>query len=251
MKQSKTVEVGSVSQGWLGACAALLAFPERIANHLLIRMSDPLPEDDAIRAYADTFLASLRYQPVDEVRNTIFPAEVAADLLDPDDLSADYVEHYDFIKKLGSPHGTYFGRMCAYPRSESGAGNQLAATAAKLRRARAGSKWKAVYEINIYSELRDTKKQRGFPCMSHLSFHLDGDRLDCLATYRSHDLILKGYGNYLGLAELQRYLATASGFVPGELAVLAGHAVLNLSSAKRRELEELIARHSAAPSEDG
>jgi hypothetical protein len=246
VSESKTVEVGNVSEGWLGACASLLALPHRAANHLLIRMNDPLPEVDGIRADADAFLASLRYQPVDEVRNTIFPAAVAADLADPDELSADYVEHYDFIKKLGSPHGTYFGRMCAYPRNDGAPANQLETTTAKLRRARAGSKWTAVYEINIYSELKDSKKQRGFPCMSHLSFHLDGDRLDCLATYRSHDVILKGYGNYLGLAELQRYMAAATGFVPGELAVVAGHAVLDLSSAKRRELEALIARHSTA-----
>jgi hypothetical protein len=240
----KTFEVRNVSEAWLGACAALLGLPQRQANHLLIRMAEPLPEDAAIRADADAFLAELRYQPVDEVRNTIFPAEVAADVPDPDALAADYVEHYDFIKRLGSPHGTYFGRMCAFPRSDGTVANQLAATAAKLRRAHAGSRWKATYEINVYSELKDGAKQRGFPCMSHLSFQLDGDRLDCMASYRSHDVILKGYGNYLGLAELQRYLAAATGFAPGELAVLAGHAVLDLSAGRRRELEALIARHA-------
>jgi len=245
-----TVEVASVSEGWLGACEALLG--PREANHLLIRMSNPLPEDGAIRADAETLIASLGYQPIDEVRNTIFPAEVAADLPDPDDLSGDYVEHYDFIKGLGSPHGTYFGRMCGYPRTDGTTANQLASTAAKLRRARAGAKWKAIYEINIYSEFKDRKKQRGFPCMSHLSLHLDGDRLDCMATYRSHDLMRKGYGNYLGLAELQRYMAAASGFMPGELAVLAGHAVLELPATKRRELEALIERHApTGPPDDG
>lgn len=241
----RRVEVGSVSEGWLGACASLLALERPQANHLLIRMHEPLPESAAIRADADRFLAALGYQPVDEVRNTIFPAEVAADLPDPATLAADYREHYDFIKRLGSPHGTYFGRMCAYPRSDGTAGDQLAATAEKLHRARNGSRWKAVYEINIYSELKDTRKQRGFPCMSHLAFHLDGDRLDCLATYRSHDLILKGYGNYLGLAELQRYLAAATDFHPGELAVLAGHAVIELSRTHRCELAALIAAHVA------
>jgi hypothetical protein len=240
----RNIEADNVSAGWLGACAAFLAIDASEANHLLIRMQDPLPEDASVRADAERFLTALGCQPIDEVRNTIFPAEVAADLPEPADLSAEYRELYDFIKRLGSPHGTYFGRMCAYPGGDDQLDEQLAVTASKLSRARSGKRWKATYEINIYSERKDGRKQRGFPCMSHLAFQLDGDRLDCLATYRSHDLILKGYGNYLGVAELQRYLAAATGFHPGELSVLAGHAVLDLSRRRRDELRELIAAHA-------
>ena len=240
----RNVEADSVSSGWLGACAAFLAVDASEANHLLIRMQAPLPEDEAVRADAERFLDELGYQPIDEVRNTIFPAEVAADLPEPAELAADYREHYDFIKRLGSSHGTYFGRMCAYPGSDDDLDDQLSATAAKLSRARSGKRWKATYEINIYSERKDGRKQRGFPCMSHLAFQLERDRLNCLATYRSHDLILKGYGNYLGLAELQRYLAAATGFHPGELSVFAGHAVLGLSQGRRDELRKLIAAHA-------
>lgn len=240
----RNVDTDSVSAGWLGACAAFLAVDASEANHLLIRMRAPLPEDVAVRADAERFLAELGYQPINEVRNTIFPAEVAADLPEPADLAADYREHYDFIKRLGSPHGTYFGRMCAYPGGDDDLDDQLTATSRKLTHARSGKRWKATYEINIYSERKDGRKQRGFPCMSHLAFQLDGDRLDCLATYRSHDLILKGYGNYLGLAELQRYLAAATGFHPGELSVFAGHAVLDLSQRRRDQLRELVAAHA-------
>ena len=86
--------------------------------------------------------------------------------------------------------------------------------------------------------------------MAHLSFQLGvgaggADRLDCLALYRYQDLMLKGYGNYLGLAELQRYVAAATGFVPGELTVIAGHAHLSLNKHARAGLQALLHGYQA------
>lgn len=241
---SRTIEVESISDAWLGACRALLELPGQETTHLVLRMSGPLPERGEVREAADAFLASISgVQPIDEVRNTIFPAELAEEYPEPADLAAEYLEIYPFVRRLAAANnrGTYFGRICAYPRPNNKDGRQLENTARKLREARGGPRRTSVYEINIYSEWKDGKVSRGFPCMSHLAFHLDDERLDCLATYRNHDLIRKGYGNYLGIAELQQYLAKASGFHPGELVVIAGHADLpGLSSGERAELKELV-----------
>jgi thymidylate synthase len=208
-------------------------------------MREPLPEIEAIRAAFDVLLTEFDHQPIDEVRNTIFPVDTAEDTDSPEELATDYVEHYDFIKRLGSEHGTYFGRVVAHPRAGDDFGPQLVHTMEKLRQARTGKRWKAIYEVNIYSEEHDRKIKRGFPCMSHLAFQLDGDRVDCLATYRSHDMVKKAYGNYLGLAELQRYVAHQSGFEPGELSILAGHAAIEgLNRPQLDELRALIAEHS-------
>jgi thymidylate synthase len=242
---TRTVEVESVSEGWLHGTATVLAAPGRQANHLFIRMREPLPEVEPIRTAFDALLIELDHQPIDEVRNTIFPVDTAEDTGGPAELAADYVEHYDFIRLLGSEHGTYFGRVVAHPRSGGEAGPQLVHTIEKLKKAKKGKRWKAIYEVNIYSEEHDRNIKRGFPCMSHLAFQLDGERVDCLATYRSHDMIKKAYGNYLGLAELQRYVADQSGFEPGELSVLAGHAAIEgLNRAQLDELRILIAEHS-------
>lgn len=243
----RTVEATTVSDAWVGACRVLLAVPSAETTHLVLRMEEPLPERDEVRHAANEFLAAVPdCQPIDEVRNTIFPAELADEFPKPEDLMREYLELYPFIRRLSwdNRRGTYFGRICAYPRPNGKDGRQLENTVRKLRESRDGTKWKAIYELDIYSEWKDSKVKRGFPCMSHLAFHLNGDRLDCLATYRNHDLITKGYGNYLGIAELQRYLARASGFHPGELMVIAGHADLSLSAAKKSELAELIDRFS-------
>jgi thymidylate synthase len=241
---SRTVEVETVSDAWLGACQALIELPGQKTTHLVMRMSEPLPERDEVRKAADDFLSSVaNVQPIDEVRNTIFPAELAEEFPEPAELAREYLEIYPFVRKLAraNSRGTYFGRICAYPRANDSVGSQLEETARKLRAAFQGQRRTSVYELNIYSEWKDARVVMGFPCMSHMAFHIDEDRLDALATYRNHDLIRKGYGNYLGIAELQRYLAAASGFHPGELVVIAGHADLNLSSAKRAELSELFA----------
>ena len=64
----------------------------------------------------------------------------------------------------------------------------------------------------------------GFPCLSSLSFHLDHGRLRLSATYRNQYYVRKALGNFLGLAQLQRYVATEAGIETGELSVHAFHA---------------------------
>jgi thymidylate synthase len=235
------VEARSLSEAWAAGLEAVLDDVDQHVNHLLIRATQPLPEVPEIRAACDALLAHLKLQSVDTVRNTIFPYETAIDVPDPEELSAEYLEMYAALKRLGSERGTYFGRVVAYPRADGTTGNQLVETVTKLKAAHSGKRWTSTYELNIYNEQKDTNVTRSFPCMSHLAFHLDGERLDCLATYRSHDLIDKAYGNYLGLAQLQEYVAMQAGFVPGELAILAGRAFITTPKRTFPRLREIVA----------
>jgi hypothetical protein len=242
-----TIETGNVSEGWIGACQALLGCRGEVANHLVVRMLEPMPEDNAIRAAADEFAAIAVVQDINEVRNTIFPAELAADFDDPAELEREYLEDYDVIRRW-SRQGTYFGRILSYPHPQGPPTPQLRNLIAKLKAAQEGTRWRATYQLNIYAEHKDADKKRGnFPCMAHLGFQLGGDphrpdRLDCVSLYRNQDMVLKGYGNYLGLAQLQEYVARATGFEPGELTVIAGHATLKLGAASRARLKEVVER---------
>lgn len=238
---TRCIERRSVSEAWAAALDTVLDGDDQHVNHLLIRASEPLPEIPEIRAAADSLLGDLKLQSVETVRNTIFPYETAIDVPDPKELTEEYLEMYPALKSLGSPRGTYFGRMIAYPRADGSFGNQLVATVDKLTAANKGKRWKSIYEINIYNEQRDTRQTRSFPCMSHLAFHIDGDRVDCLATYRSHDLVDKAYGNYLGLAQLQDYVARRAGFVPGELAVLVGRGFITIAKKHHSRLRGIAA----------
>lgn len=239
----RCIESTSVSAAWREAAIAVANAPAREAFHLYVRMLEPLPELVPVRALADELLESLGYRAIETVRNTIFPAEWAEDVSDPAELARDYLEHYNDIRALDNANrrGTYFGRIVAQPRGEGSGGNQLVGTIEKLRNASGGGQhYKCRYEINIYNEQKDANVTRGFPCMTHLAFQADGDELHCLATYRNHDLVEKAYGNWLALAELQQYVARASGFVPGELSVLAGHAFIELSGQQLMVLRQTL-----------
>ena len=172
---TRTVEGASISDGWLGACATLLESPGYETTHLVMRMTNPLPEDPATRRGVDALLQAAGAQDVCEVRNTIFPAGVAEDYPEPAELAEAYLEGYDVLRRLGSPTGTYFGRMCRYPTPDGGSVPQLAKTVAKLREVKGGTHWRARYQINIYAGEKDAKLYRGFPCMAHLAFQLGGE----------------------------------------------------------------------------
>lgn len=249
---SRTIEVQGLSEGWLRACKSLLGHPRHEASHLMVRMVNPLPESADIRVGANRLSQTTKEkQSVTAVRNTIFPAALAEDYVEPGELAAEYLEDYKVLRGLGSSQGTYFGRICEYPHPDGSSTPQLVQTVEKLIDARKNTRWRAIYQLNIYAEHKDRSKKRGFfPCMAHLAFQLglgdggEADQLDCVALYRYQDLILKGYGNFLGLAELQAYVAKASGFRPGELTILAGHAHLTPSGEARSILNEMIEKHA-------
>jgi hypothetical protein len=58
------------------------------------------------------------------------------------------------------------------------------------------------------------------------------------AIYRNEYLVGRAYGNYLGLAELQLYMARASGVGVGELMITIGHVELDAS---KRAVGDMLA----------
>jgi thymidylate synthase len=123
--------------------------------------------------------------------------------------------------------GTYFGRITAYPRAKNEPPyDQLSNTVDKLRQQRGGRSLSSQYEISIWRP-GDLARGMGFPCLAHLSLHREDGRLHMTAYYRNQYLVERAYGNYLGLSGLQRYLATATELVLGELVVVAGHAEID------------------------
>ncbi len=139
MSGDRTIEAGGLSEAWVLASRALLHSKGHEASHLVVRMREPLPEDAGIRAAVEEMLAAAGHQPVEEVRNTIFPAALAEAFTDPDELIAEYLEDYEALQALGSAQGTYFGRFCEYPHSDGSVTRQLARTLEKLNEARAGA----------------------------------------------------------------------------------------------------------------
>ncbi len=243
------------SEGWLDAVRLLHTSAGRKAVHLVVRIADPTREDRAIRLAAEELIDGWnagRSRPQDEMeqiestRNTIFPASYARRTPSLEELAAYYRKRYTKAGLLGFPRnsrGTYFGRMVAYPRGdETEPGDQLSSTLRKLRQElETGSNKSSRYEISIYNERVD-RSPMSFPCLAHISLHLHEHQLHMQAVYRNEFLIGRAYGNYLGLAQLQAYIATAAGVGVGELLITAGHVELD---GHRQAVGAMLARLSA------
>jgi thymidylate synthase len=253
----RSILAANLSSGWLGAVAFLVDQPDKKAVHLLIRILDTSSEDLAVRQAVQELITernrgrseATRMPDIETTRNTIFPARWAARHPDPTDLAAHYRSHYtkDGLRGFpGNREGTYFGRIVSYPRSDADtvdeSGDQLSETVRKLRVELDGGQPKSSrYEINIYNERLD-RGAMSFPCLAHLSVHLHERKLQMQAIYRNEYLLARGYGNFLGLAELQAYIAAAVGLPVGELLMTIGHAELD---ATKTPIRALVGRFAA------
>ncbi|MFD1145665.1 thymidylate synthase family protein [Saccharothrix hoggarensis] len=84
----------------------------------------------------------------------------------------------------------------------------------------------AMIDTPIYAPRTDAMPL-GFPCLSHVSFQAVGNTVHALAQYRSQYLVERGYGNYLSLGLLLRYVADAAGLQVGALTVTTGLAAVD------------------------
>lgn len=248
---SFTVEAPGIAAAWIRAALKLDQLPDRRAYHTVVRINDPLHDDPHTHASLDRVLDRLGLQPIETVASTIFPADLAARSQDHAHLVNRYRAMYETVRKM-SPNnrwGTYFGRLVAYPsaRHEDGF-DQVGAVISWLVKETAYQRGKAArYETMITdplgaeqadADVPDTATcsipvqcpgtdtgAMGTPCLSHCSFQLDRTGVvHALATYRSHYMTERAYGNYLGLGRLLGYVSAQSGLQAGTLTVVAGYA---------------------------
>lgn len=154
-----------------------------------------------------------------------------------------YLKNYPVLRRLvGANHrGTYFGRLVCWDSGKGEPINQLKVRIAALREAQRRQRpirtWNA-FDFSLGDEGlvtaeesppgmqmyqpgdHGTLSQRGFPCMVHVDLSLVRGRINLTGIYRHQYVITKGYGNLLGLARLQGFIAQQSGFEVGELSVL-------------------------------
>lgn len=253
---SGLVVAGNLSQAWLETTKDI-GSSGGDGFHTLTRIADPMAEDHVIRGGYDALLRALHLPSAETVANTIFPSAMAAGCSSPSELVDRYVDAYPALRRFGpNKKGTYFGRIVAYP-SPGGDRDQLVPLIAKLTAelATAGP-MSARYEVGVATAAEDgadsgdsrddqvaredaptsvdaevavpilaphkDTSRRAFPCLSLLSFQLEGNRVHLLAQYRYEYLVEKGYGNYLGLARLLGYVAAAVHLEPGQMTVAAG-----------------------------
>jgi hypothetical protein len=247
----------NLSDAWVHILEAVNSEPGGTATHALVSISSPQEGAHAdVTAVVDRALHKKGNHAVRTVANTLFPKALYNDpglewsaalpdekvaLLDvaANELYGAYLEGLPTLQRVpANRSGTYFSRMVSWPGKTATGTNQLAARIEALRKeqrklhlpkdsnfsdiAVAGDADVAGGGIEEYA-VSDTRWQ-GFPCLVHIDISVRAGALSLLAVYRHWHLITRGYGNLVGLARLQEFLCQQTGFRPGELAVVAGHA---------------------------
>lgn len=250
-----TVSGRDVTRTWIAACNALdrRDNPARTGYHTVVRITDPTADDALFRTELDRIRATHGYEPLTTVANTIFPAALAARCADHTELATRYRALYGQARRYpGNHHGTYFGRLVAYPGADGTPIDQVEKVIGRLRQqAAARAPMTAAYEIDVahpadgppegaealvHAADRDNLI-RGFPCLSHCSFQLDRTgTVHAAAYYRSHYMLERAYGNYLGLGRLLEHVACQAGLHRGTLTVMAGYAQLDGPISRLRPL---------------
>lgn len=235
------ISSGSLTDGWHEAIRALVAAPGRELYDLIVEVRDPGQADEEVIALVDAHLTAAGLQPLERVANTIFPARLAARASDRASFYGRYERMLPRIRRRDrrNARGTYFSRIIRFPlQSDASRSNQLERAISDLRM-NPDRRMRHIYEMQVFAPGRDLRPE-GFPCLSSLSFHVEGGRLRLAATYRNQFFVERGLGNFMGLARLQNYIADQAGLPAGMMSVHAFHAQLDRPLREVRHLLERL-----------
>jgi thymidylate synthase len=238
------ISAETLTDAWLADLEYLCEHGEQLNLVTTIANRDPELAVRRVIENLDGWLFRKGLQRVETVANTIFPAAYLRGAADRHQFYARYLVLLPRLRRQkGNGRGTYFGRLIQYPASadvhRGPTLNQIEVLIDKLQKqlqAR-GSK-RFTYQAQIFIPGRDDKVTMSFPCLSFVSFQLDGRRLCLTAMYRNHYYFQRALGNFIGLARLLRFVAEAADLETGSLTIHACHAEVDVLG--KRDINLLI-----------
>ena len=229
----------TVPDAWTQIMGYLLEQPHGKCFHLVTTIADPLTELRDITNIVDALAHEAGTMSTMENANAIWPYVLARPGMEFDKIMSRMKELAIPTIKLANPKhsDSYLGRIVAW-RSKDGSDKipQLENVIVRMRSESQNSAPKtSAYELAIFSPGVDAGYM-GFPCLSHLSFKLDVElkRIHLSALYRNHHFVTHGYGNFLGLGRLMKFVADQVGYHVGELMSISTHADAELALGKAR-----------------
>lgn len=244
-KSNIIVTNSNITLAWLEAIEHLLDKGVEQLTHFTLRLNDfsdgfPTEFRDA-RARLDLVLKANGPCTTNENANLLFPESAWKIQRQTGATAQEFLKHYhdNLMPRLKTQdkrnkNGTYFDRMVAYPDGE-GHVNQLGQLLAlwqdkKLRR-------QSAYQVAIYHPGKDLKATPylGFPCLDHIAFTKDGDELYMSAFYAGQAVFSRGYGNYLGLCKIGRFMGEQMGLRFTQFSCHVAMAKLQMSGKKKKD----------------
>lgn len=241
---SKFLTAPNNAAAWVQIMEHLFTEHDGKCFHLVTSIADPQVEYKAFTQIVDGLAKVTGTISTMENANAIWPHVLAP----PGQAFAKTMERMKefavpLIKEANSRHAdSYLERLVAWRSKEEGARvPQLENIIERMKNeiGNTGPKSSA-YDIAIFSAGLDPGYM-SFPCLSHLSFKLDvaNHKIHLAALYRNHHFISHGYGNFVGLGRLMRFVAGQVGLGVGELLCLSTHADAEFHRGKGRIRESV------------
>lgn len=250
---STYLNADTVADAWIKIMGHLLTQPHGKCFHLITTIANPAVETAEITRIVDRLADEAHTMSTMENANSIWP-HLLARRGQEFDKAIKRVRDFavPLIKAANSNRkDSYVERLVAWRGKDGGEKvSQLENVIGRMRNEVGNRAPKSSsYEIAIFSPGLDAGYM-GFPCLSHLSFKLDADqeKIHLTALYRNHHFVTHGYGNFLGLGRLIKFVAAQVGYGAGELVSVSTHADAELELGKAR-IEKWV--HEAKKALDG
>ena len=227
------------ADAWSQIMAHLLQQPQGKCFHLVTTISDPVTENRAVTRVVDALATEAGTMSTMENANAIWPHVLARPGLAFETIMQRVKDlAVPVIKAANKKHSdSYMERLVAWRAKDGGEKvPQLENIINRMRGELSNTAPKtSAYEIAIFSPGLDAGYM-GFPCLCHLSFKLDveAQKVYLTALYRNHHFVTHGYGNFLGLGRLMKFVANQVDCAVGELMSISTHADAELHFGKAR-----------------
>ncbi|MFC7298967.1 thymidylate synthase [Herminiimonas aquatilis] len=167
-------------------------------------------QEENLYAALDKLLSSKKQRTIEDVAYTIFPQRMwkiaNGDRAKLFALYRDAFPRYQAMNPKGNNRGLYFERLISYGRGRC-EGNQLEWIISQFN-SRPGVR-RSMFQASVFDPERDhiPDAQLQFPCLQQISFEPTPEGLVINAFYATQQVLVKAYGNYLGIAQLGAFIA--------------------------------------------
>ena len=196
-------------QAWLEVVRILIRRSWEVRN-LMVQIKNPQSFDSNLHQKISRFSKDQGLLSPKHIAYTIFPHRLYEHEGEAAQLFHAYNRPNGLFRRLHRRKpswGTYFQRMTYYDKNGEIV-NQLSNIIQAIRTRDKLSK--AAYTIIVQNPGGETIRPRGGPCLNYVAVQIEPrpKTLGLLAVYRNHDFLKRAYGNYWGLCNLLKFMAT-------------------------------------------
>ena len=208
------VESDSVGGAWLGALEQIVLHTGKEVSPIILKINNHSAdsnEDDDLISEIDGFLEKHEATKIEATSGTIFPQSLDGSGLSIFDR---YENIWKYVKtEPKNKRGTYFRRLSAYGEKRGQKVNQLKHIIDTYNGtdSRGAVHRRSALIATTFDPHLDhlSTPLLGFPCLQQVCFKpsVADQNMSMNAIYAMQHLDMRGYGNYLGLMRLGRFMA--------------------------------------------